>query len=72
MKMEDMLIDLEVVVHDLDTAIDAAKADALRTNPILDPHTMKYKDGKYIILDALTAKANALAALVNVQIYVNN
>lgn len=69
MSEDDILAQLRVVVLDLDQAIYYAKK-RFSADPFLgavEPYMVTDANGRYIILDALTAKAQALAAMAQLE-----
>lgn len=62
MNHEEMIIHLKIIIQDLDRAIDKAKLEYPQ-----DPFRMRSADGRFLLLDAYSAKANALAALAQLE-----
>lgn len=65
--MDEIQVALYQVIKELDKAMDAAKEDFKADQWLCaeNPYKIKNRDGSYVLLDALTAKANAVAALAN-------
>jgi hypothetical protein len=59
--IEGMIFDLKSIIRQIDYTIDQIKMD----HP--NPYIARTPDGRYIMLDALTAKANALVALFQLE-----
>lgn len=62
MNSHEVMIHLRVVLLDLDLAIDQVRRDYPN-----QPFKMMDPNGRYILLDALAAKANALAAIARLE-----